>query len=243
MRRVFCDFHIHSCLSPCGDDTMTPALAAGLLKLSGYDVAALTDHNAVGNCPAFFRACESYDLTPLAGMELTTAEDIHLVCLLPTCSQAMAFGDAVNRHRILIRNRPQFFGHQLLMDAEDNLLGEEPNLLPNATDLSLEDAFALAQEFGAICYPAHVDRESNGILAVLGDMPEVPAFTHAEFRQPENREDWCLRYPRLRHLIPLFGSDAHRPNAITDAAFSIEISQTGDVAQAVIEALSQGGCP
>ena len=82
MRRVFTDFHVHSCLSPCGDDAMTPALAAGLLKLAGYDVAALTDHNAVGNCPAFFRACESYGLTPLAGMELTTAEDIHLVCLL-----------------------------------------------------------------------------------------------------------------------------------------------------------------
>ena len=142
MRRVYCDFHIHSCLSPCGDDEMTPALAAGLLKLSGYDVAALTDHNAVGNCPAFFRACESYGLTPLAGMELTTAEDIHLVCLLRTCPEAMRFGEAVNEHRVLIRNRPKFFGNQLLMDAEDNLLGEEPNLLPNATDLSLDDAFA-----------------------------------------------------------------------------------------------------
>ena len=182
MRRVYCDFHIHSCLSPCGDDEMTPALAAGLLKLSGYDVAALTDHNAVGNCPAFFRACESYGLTPLAGMELTTAEDIHLVCLFRTCPEAMRFGEAVNGHRILIRNRPKFFGNQLYMDAEDNILGEEPNLLPNATDLSLEDAFALAQEFGAICYPAHVDRESNGILAILGDLPDKPVFSHAEFR-------------------------------------------------------------
>ena len=74
MRRVYTDFHIHSCLSPCGDDTMTPALAAGLLKLAGYDVAALTDHNAVGNCPAFFRACESYGLTPL-GSENNVPKD------------------------------------------------------------------------------------------------------------------------------------------------------------------------
>lgn len=237
MKRVYCDFHIHSCLSPCGDNEMTPALAAGLLKLSGYDVAALTDHNSVGNCPAFFRACESYGLTPLAGMELTTAEDIHLVCLFRTCPEAEAFGKVINTHRILIRNRPQFFGNQLIMDAEDNILGEEPHLLPNATDLCLEDAFALACEFGAICYPAHVDRESNGILAILGDLPDKPQFSFAEFRDLENREDYCIRYPKLKTLKPLFGSDAHRPDSICDAQFSIEISDSIDIASAVMEAL------
>lgn len=238
MRRVFTDFHIHSCLSPCGDDAMTPALVAGLLKLAGYDVAALTDHNAVGNCPAFFRACESYGLTPLAGMELTTAEDIHLVCLLRTLPEAEAFGRAVDAHRVMIRNRPQFFGRQLLMDAEDNVIGEEPNLLPNATSLGLEDAYALACECGAVCYPAHVDRESNGILAILGDLPDRPVFSHAEFREPKQRAAYCERFPRLRPLRPLFGSDAHRPDAICDAQFSIEIAGSGDVASAVMEALA-----
>ena len=241
MRRVFTDFHVHSCLSPCGDDSMTPALAAGLLKLAGYDVAALTDHNAVGNCPAFFRACESYGLTPLAGMELTTAEDIHLVCLLRTLPEAESFGKAVDAYRVKIRNRPQFFGHQYYMDAEDNIIGEEPNLLPNATILTLEDAYALACEFGAVCYPAHVDREANGILAILGDMPERPAFRHAEFREPEHRDEYCARYPRLQGLRPLFGSDAHRPDAVCDAQFSIEIAETGDVASAVMEALQSNG--
>ena len=237
MRRVYTDFHIHSCLSPCGDDSMTPALAAGLLKLAGYDVAALTDHNAVGNCPAFFRACESYGLTPLAGMELTTAEDVHVVCLLPTLEKALAFGRAVDEHRVRIRNRPQFFGRQLYMDAEDNVVGEEEDLLPNATDLGLEDAFALACEFGAVCYPAHVDREANGILAILGDLPEKPAFAHAEFREPDKREDYLLRYPRLAPLTPLFGSDAHRPDAICDASFTLEIADSADVAAAVMERL------
>ena len=241
MRRVFTDFHVHSCLSPCGDDSMTPAMAAGLLKLAGYDVAALTDHNAVGNCPAFFRACESYGLTPLAGMELTTAEDIHLVCLLRTLPEAEAFGRAVDAHRIRIRNRPQFFGHQYQMDAEDNIAWEEPDLLPNATDLPLEDAYALACELGAVCYPAHVDREANGILAILGDLPDRPVFRHAELREPEHRAEYCRRYPRLQGLRPLFGSDAHRPDAICDAQFSIEIAGTGDVASAVMEALKSNG--
>lgn len=241
MRRVFTDFHVHSCLSPCGDDSMTPALAAGLLRLAGYDVAALTDHNAVGNCPAFFRACESYGLTPLAGMELTTAEDIHLVCLLRTLPEAEAFGKAVDAHRVRIRNRPQFFGHQYQMDAEDNVVWEDPDLLPNATDLDLEAAYALACEFGAVCYPAHVDREANGILAILGDLPDRPVFRHAEFREPEHRDEYLVRFPRLAPLRPLFGSDAHRPDAVCDAQFTLEIADSGDVASAVMEALQSNG--
>ena len=43
MRTVFVDLHNHSCLSPCGEDEMVPALVAGLHKLAGVDVAALTD--------------------------------------------------------------------------------------------------------------------------------------------------------------------------------------------------------
>ena len=55
MKAAF-DLHFHSCLSPCGDGAMTPATIAGLCKLAGLDVAALTDHNTCGNCPAFCEA-------------------------------------------------------------------------------------------------------------------------------------------------------------------------------------------
>lgn len=47
------ELHIHSCLSPCADDDMTPANIAGMALLAGADVAALTDHNSTDNCPAF----------------------------------------------------------------------------------------------------------------------------------------------------------------------------------------------
>lgn len=79
----FYDLHLHSCLSPCADNDMTPVNIAGMGMLNGLSVMALTDHNSCGNCPAFFEACRSYGITPVAGMELTTAEDIHVVCLFP----------------------------------------------------------------------------------------------------------------------------------------------------------------
>ena len=84
MSRYYYDLHIHSCLSPCGDDDMTPANIAGMASLKGLTLLALTDHNSCRNCPAFFEACNAFGIVPVAGMELTTAEDIHLIVLFPT---------------------------------------------------------------------------------------------------------------------------------------------------------------
>ncbi|MBR6360619.1 MAG: PHP domain-containing protein, partial [Clostridia bacterium] len=76
----FYDFHIHSCLSPCADDDNTPNNIAGMASLCGLNIIALTDHNSCRNCPAFFEAAKRYSITPVAGMELTTSEDIHVIC-------------------------------------------------------------------------------------------------------------------------------------------------------------------
>ena len=46
------DLHIHSCLSPCGDNDMTPNNLVQMALLSGCDVIALTDHNTCRNAPA-----------------------------------------------------------------------------------------------------------------------------------------------------------------------------------------------
>ena len=35
------DLHIHSCLSPCGDDDMTPANIVGMAVIKGLDLIAV----------------------------------------------------------------------------------------------------------------------------------------------------------------------------------------------------------
>ena len=62
MQKLYYDLHIHSCLSPCGDNDMTVNNIAGMGKLAGLNIMALTDHNTVKNLPAFFSACEKYDI-------------------------------------------------------------------------------------------------------------------------------------------------------------------------------------
>ena len=209
MNRYYYDFHIHSCLSPCADNDMTPNNIVGMATLAGLNILALTDHNTCKNCPAFFAAAKKQGIIPVAGMELTTAEDIHVVCLFEHLEDAMEFGEAVDALRIRIPNRVDIFGDQLLADENDEIIGTEPDLLSNATSLMIDDVPPLVKKHRGICFPAHVDREANGILATLGTFPETPVFTIAEFHDGEKREDYTEKHPQLRQMRTVIGSDAH----------------------------------
>lgn len=208
MKKYYYDLHIHSCLSPCGDDDSTPNSIAGMGELNGLDIMALTDHNTCKNCPAFFEAALSHGILPVAGMELTTAEEIHMVCLFPSLTKAMEFDNFIESRRMQIVNRTDIFGNQIICDAYDNVIGEEKFLLSNATDISLDEAPKLIQEYGGICFPAHIDREANGIISVLGVFPKTPFFTCAEFHDQgkisEYHEAYGLDEKRL-----IINSDAH----------------------------------
>ncbi len=238
MSAFSCDLHIHSCLSPCADDDMTPHSIAGMAKVCNLEIAALTDHNACGNCASFFCACEELGVVPIAGMELTTSEDVHLLCLFPSCEDALSFERDVQTHRVLIPNRPDVFGRQLLMSASDEVVGEEEFLLINATDLMIESAAALVKAHHGACIPAHVDREGNGILFTLGDLPEKPFFPCVEYHDKAQRAACEAAYPRLRGKENIVSSDAHRLWEIGENAFSVELPCQKDAdADAVRRAL------
>ncbi len=208
MSRYLYDFHVHSCLSPCGDADNTPNNLAGMAFLNGVRIMALTDHNSSRNCPAFFAAARRYGVVPIAGMELTTAEDIHAVCLFETLEAALAFNDEIDTRRMRVKNRPEIFGEQLILDDEDNVVGIEEDLLINATTVALDEAPALAAQFGGICYPAHIDRPANGAIEILGDFPHYVGFHLAELHDKSNREAYVRDYG-LEGIRLLFSSDAH----------------------------------
>lgn len=208
MNRFYYDFHIHSCLSPCGDDDNTPNNILGMASLCEIDILALTDHNSTENCPAFFEAAKKYGIIPIAGMELTTSEDIHVVCLFEHLEDAIKFGKFVKEKRVLIKNRPDIFGHQMILDSSDNVIGEEAFLLSNATDISIEDAPELVKSFGGVAYPAHIDRMSNGIIAILGTLPPTPTFECLEFNSAEKIEEYRKKYD-IEDKTLIISSDAH----------------------------------
>ena len=222
MNRYYYDLHIHSCLSPCGDDDNTPNNIAGMASLCGLNIVALTDHNTCKNCPAFFKAAKKYGLIAVAGMELTTSEDIHIICLFEELSDAMRFSDEVEKYRIPYKNRVDIFGEQMIMDGEDNIIGYEENLLSNATMISVDDAPKLVKQFGGICYPAHIDRQANGIIAVLGTFPENSDFSVFELHDGSKEAEYKSRYA-LEDKLMVVGSDAHYLTDMRDKEFYFEI--------------------
>ena len=221
--KYYYDLHLHSCLSPCGSEDMTPANLAAMCALAGLDIVALTDHNTCGNCAAFCRAAEERGLLALAGMELCTREEIHVVCLFPTPYHGEEFEAYVSRRLPPLSNHPAVFGHQIYMDAGDLVLGEDPRFLAGHTDIGLEEVSRLAAAFGGAAFPAHIDRPSFSLLGVLGLwMPEL-GFPLAEVSRqcpPEFR----LR-PDLAGLRLIANSDAHYLDQVWEAEHAMELPE------------------
>ena len=237
MRKLFYDLHLHSCLSPCGDNDMTPNNMAGMASLKGLQIAALTDHNSSKNCPAFLAACEKNGIVGIAGMELTTSEAIHLVCLFEYLDAALGFSAEVEKHRFPIKNKPHIFGEQLILDENDEKIGEEEFLLINATALDLETAVSLARSYGAFVMPAHIDKQANGIIGILGTFPETPAFSYAELSDASAADALKAAHPALDGCTFLSNSDAHYLWDIHEAEEFIELDGSDDSSVSIRKAL------
>ena len=136
---------------------------------------------------------------------------------------AMAFDEEISKHLPDIKNRPDIFGNQLILDGNDEQIGVEEKLLITATDLWAADAIALARSFGAHVRPAHIDRTSNGIVSILGDVPTEYGFNFVEFNDKDNIRSMLRDYPSLDGCSTLVSSDAHHLWDINEAENFFEI--------------------
>lgn len=218
------DLHLHSCLSPCADDAMTPATVAGMCGVEGVEVCALTDHNSVKNCPAFLKACENYNIFGLPGMELTTAEEVHVVVLFQDMVGAWGFQERVSGALgRLPPNNPALFGRQLILDEEDRILGEETLMLAGASQVSIYEVSALAAQYEGLAFPAHIDRPSFSLLGNLGLWDEGMGFPCAEVSQ--NCPAELMRRTDLKNVPHFTGSDAHYLHQIQSAHQFLELEE------------------
>ena len=209
MSRLYYDLHIHSCLSPCGDPDMTVNNIVNMSILTELDAVALTDHNSCKNCPAFFEAGRESGKVLIAGMELTTSEEIHVVCLFEKLEDAMRFDEYVYERLPDIDNEPEIFGEQVVLDCDDNEIGKVSKLLINATSISIEDLAELSKEFNFVAFPAHIDKQSFSILASLGYIPEEYGFTAFEVKDPNKVDQLKALHPALDSAVIVTDSDAH----------------------------------
>ena len=210
MYRYFYDLHIHSCLSPCGDNDMTPNNIVNMSALKNLDVIAVCDHNTVKNCRSAAKAAKNNGLGVIVvpGAEITTSEDVHVLVYFPDFDAAEAFeADILGKNRVLIKNNPAIFGEQLILNEFDEKTGEEENLLINATGLSVDGVFRAAREYGAAAVPAHIDKTANGIIGILGDYPGHLKKFPAEIHDGGKAAGTAGRYGLTGKILS--SSDAH----------------------------------
>jgi len=223
---LYYDLHLHTCLSPCGDADMTPANVVGMASILGLQVIAITDHNSCKNCEAAMIHGEKYGITVIPGMELTTSEDVHVVCLFETLEDAMRFDAYVYEHMLLIPNRPDIFGEQLILDEYDQVMGTVENLLISATNISYDDCFDLVASFHGVVFPSHLDRSSNNVISNLGFIPPDSTFTCAEIYDLKNLHRIREANPYLTQCRIISNSDAHNLEAIRDPHLQLHAKST-----------------
>ncbi|MDD6735108.1 MAG: PHP domain-containing protein [Clostridiales bacterium] len=207
---IYYDFHIHSALSPCGDNDMTPNNIVNMAALSGLDAVAISDHNSAGNVRAAMAAGKKAGVTVLPAMEVETEEEVHILTLYPSADAAEAVAREVYNALPDIKNRPEIFGEQLIMDEEDNIVGTEEKLLISPAALSINRLFDMVKEAGGLFIPAHVDRHSYSVLTNLGFIPDDIDIRCIEVsRNTADLAAYIDSRPELAKYKVLRNSDAH----------------------------------
>ena len=192
---------------------MSPANICLMAKLKGLDVIALTDHNTGGNLRACAEAARRNGLLFVPGMELCSREEVHLLAYFPDVDSAARMDAALRPLLPQARNRPDFFGRQLLMDSRDQVLGEEEALLIGALQADLSSLTHLVRSHGGAAVPAHIHR-GYGLIQVLGFLPEEPRF-HAVEVSPGQ--------PVPEGRLPLYSSDAHQLGMIQERVHALAV--------------------
>lgn len=201
------DLHIHSGLSPCGDKDMTPINIVAAASAVGLDIIALTDHNSIGNVKNVIKYGEMLNILVVPGVELTTNEDVHVLCYFDTFEKLEKFFSEITYP--FVKNNPCIFGRQYIYNENDEIESEVQRLLITGSDFSENIIYELAKKHGGIAVPAHIDRQGSGMLLTLGTVPSY--YPTIEISRAKKISDYP-KYAKAHNVIR--NSDAHDLNLI-----------------------------
>lgn len=220
----FYDFHIHSGLSPCGSDDMTPNNIVNMCHIKGLNVISVTDHNTTDNVQIISELCRNVGIMSIPGIEVTTREEVHVLCYFKELYNAKAFGNLIYDSLPEIKNIPSIFGNQNIYNINDEIIGTLDKLLLNASQYSLKEIRIMVDKYHGIMVPAHINKKSNSILGILGFIPYDLDINFIEiYSKSEINEN------HIKELKVLKNSDAHNLIDISEAENFIELNNIYDI--------------
>lgn len=237
--KKYYDLHIHTCLSPCGENEMTPNSIVMYADMVGLDIIAISDHNSSGNVESVVAAAKNNgsNLLVVPALELTTAEDIHILLLFPSIQAANAASEEVRARQMKVKNKPHIFGEQLYINESDEVTGTEEKLLIVATNISSEEAATFAKKFGGVAIPAHIDKQSNSMLAILGAVDDSSGFCTVEMTE-RAKQQLIDEYKKRGYNI-ISDSDSHMLGVMNEKDDKNAIELDEPTTECLIKKLSQ----
>ncbi len=204
------DLHLHTVLSPCAEAEMLPEFILERAEVLGLSLIAVTDHNSAENCEAVMQAAAGTRIAVLPGMEVQTREEVHLLCLFDRLDQVLDWQGLVYANLPSVKNRPEVFGAQVVLDASGEPVGFNDRLLATSAFLSVDETVRRVGELGGVAIPSHVDRPVYSIIANLGFIPPDLGIRGVEISALIDAKDARSRIPGLEGYTLVANGDAHR---------------------------------
>jgi 3',5'-nucleoside bisphosphate phosphatase len=200
------DLHIHSCLSPCADLSMSPLNIVKYALEKKLTTIALTDHNTAKNCPAFGKECQKNGLNPLFGMEVNTIEEVHVLCITESLDKALEFDQVLEENILKIKNDPDIFGDQPVINEKEEIVGTIPYYLGASVNFSIDKIFSLLNKKDWLIIPSHINRCKNSLISQLGFIPDLP-FDALEISGKSSTYSAFLKYDIEKRIIKTNGKE------------------------------------
>ena len=217
------DMHIHSVLSPCGDLAMSPKNIVHAALMNKIDIIAITDHNSTKMCRVVHKVASEYGITVIPGVEVTTKEEVHCLAYFHNFEQADNFQAYLEANLPFFQNNVDFFGYQVVVDENDNILEEVETLLINGLSASIDEVEQKVHELGGVFVPAHINKAKNSIISQLGFIPldlKIDALELSKFTNPEKFTTTNPLYSKYTYTQ---NSDAHFIENIGDVYTIFEL--------------------
>ena len=159
------DLHIHTVLSPCGDLEMSPGNIVEKAAEKGLDIIAVTDHNHTGHARLTRELGARKGIWVVYGAEINTREEVHCLTFFDTDEQLSTFQQELELKYSMIPNDTSAFGHQVIVDEQEQIVEQINHSLYSGLSWSIEEAADVVHELGGLFVPAHVDRFMNGLTS------------------------------------------------------------------------------
>lgn len=223
--KYYYDLHIHTALSPCGQEWMSPNNILNMAALKGLDFIAICDHNSVKQLINFDLLRNSYDLVIVPGIEVTVNEGYHVACYFPTFLAAYEFGNIITNNLNLIPHDNDLKGEQIIFDYFDEISHQAIDItLHQNSNLTIPNLRKWIDKFDGIMMLAHIERYDKKIYNEVETIYKG-LFDVIEINARSNADEVLKEHPFLNDYIILRDSDAHSLEIINEPIFSIDLEE------------------